>query len=205
METERTDGLVRDSFAERLAGDRGMAIARSVPGWEFLKFMVAVRTRFVDDLVTKTAAEQGIATLLSAGCGLDTRPWRLNLPAELRWIEVDFPAILNYKAVEMAKEQPNCRLERIAGDLNDPLHRKAVCATAGSGPGLLITEGLLMYLPASTVEALAAESVSMSGIRYWLLDVSSTDLARQVVGMDSRGAGNPTLAGFWPPGGRPGS
>src|SRR5262245_22200250 len=97
METERPDRFVCDSFAQRLAGDRGMAIARRVPGWEFLKFMVAVRTRFVDDLVTKTVAEQGIATVLSAGCGLDTRPWRLNLPAELRWIEVDFPAILNYK------------------------------------------------------------------------------------------------------------
>jgi O-methyltransferase involved in polyketide biosynthesis len=59
-------------------------------------------------------------------------------------------------------------------------------ASASDGPGLLITEGLLMYLPASTLEALAAESVSISGIRYWLLDASSTDLARQV-GMDSRG------------------
>jgi methyltransferase (TIGR00027 family) len=187
METERADGLVRDPFARRLAGDRGMAIALGLPGWEFLNFGVAVRTRFLDDLVTQTIADQGIATVLSAGCGLDTRPWRLSLPARLHWIEVDFSGILDYKAAAMAHEEPRCRLQRIAADLNDPLQRKAAFASAGEGPGLLITEGLLMYLSASTVDALAVESVSLSGIRYWLLDAASMDLARQT-GVDSRGA-----------------
>jgi O-methyltransferase involved in polyketide biosynthesis len=87
----------------------------------------------------------------------------------------------------MDGEEPRCRVERIAADLNDQEHRKTAFASAGDGPGLLITEGLLMYLPASTVEALADEAVSLSGIRYWLLDSSSIDLARQV-GMDARGA-----------------
>ena len=187
METERTDGMVRDPFARRLAGDRGMAIARGLPGWEFLNFGVAVRTRFLDDLVAQAVAEHGIVTVLSAGCGLDTRPWRLDLPAKLHWIEVDFPAMLDYKAAEMSGEEPRCRLDRIAADLNDPEQRARIFAAASDGPGLLITEGLLMYLPASTVEALAIEPVSTSGIRYWLLDAASMDLARQT-GMDSRGA-----------------
>ena len=185
METERADGLVNDPFARRLAGDRGMAIARGLPGWEIMNFGVAVRTRFLDDLVPETVAERGIATVLSCGSGLDTRPWRLKLPATLRWIEVDFPAMLDYKAAAMDGEQPKCRLERIAADLTDPSQRKTVFASAGDGPGLMITEGLLMYLPGSTVEALAAESVSLSGIRYWLMDAASTDLARRL-GMDAR-------------------
>ena len=36
-----------------------------------------------------------------------------------------------------------------------------------------------MYLPAENVEALATESVRMSGIRYWLLDITSPELDRQ--------------------------
>jgi len=52
---------------------------------------------------------------------------------------------------------------------------------------LIITEGLLMYLPAENVEALAAESVAMSGIRYWLLDVTSPELDRRM-DMNSRQA-----------------
>jgi O-methyltransferase involved in polyketide biosynthesis len=48
-------------------------------------------------------------------------------------------------------------------------------SSAGSGPGLMITEGLLMYLPPETLEALA-EATAMSGVRYWLLDVASQDM-----------------------------
>jgi hypothetical protein len=39
-------------------------------------------------------------------------------------------------------------------------------------------------LPAETVEALAAETASMSPIRHWLLDLASLDLARKL-GVDS--------------------
>jgi methyltransferase (TIGR00027 family) len=185
-ETEREDGLVRDPFAARLAGDRGRAILNALPGSQFLNFGIAIRTRFLDELVMQTIAGQGIATVLSAGCGLDSRPWRLDLPASLRWIEVDFQDMLDYKTAAMAGEAPKCRLERIAADLNDPTQRQAVFAAAGSATALLITEGLLMYLPASTVDAFATESVTMSGVRYWLMDCSSMDLARQI-GLDSRG------------------
>jgi len=34
----------------------------------------------------------------------------------------------------------------------------------------MITEGLLLYLPAATVEALAAESWSQSGLTHWISD-----------------------------------
>jgi methyltransferase (TIGR00027 family) len=185
METARPDGLVRDPFAERLAGARGMSIARGVPGIEVLCFGVGVRSRFLDDLVTHTVTTQPIETVVSVGCGLDTRPWRLDLPSGLRWIEVDFPDMVEYKAAAMASEGPKCRIERVAADLNDPSQRQAVFPAAGPGPALMITEGLLMYLSAETVEALAAESTAMSGIHHWLLDLHSPELARRM-GMDSR-------------------
>lgn len=33
--------------------------------------------------------------MLSVGCGLDTRPWRLDLQENLRWIEIDFADVLD--------------------------------------------------------------------------------------------------------------
>ncbi|MGA2270677.1 MAG: class I SAM-dependent methyltransferase [Bryobacteraceae bacterium] len=185
VETARPDGLVRDPFAERLAGARGMAILRGVPGWRLMCFGVGIRSRFVDDLVNQTVAEQGIGTVLSVGAGLDTRPWRLDLPPDLRWIEVDFPDVIGHKAAAMAPEKPKCRLEHVAADLAGASERQAVFEAAGAAPGLMITEGLLLYLPARTVEAIAAESAALSGIRYWLLDASSLNLARRM-GLDSR-------------------
>jgi len=179
LETARADGLVRDPFAERLAGPRGDAILHSISGWQLMCFGIGVRTRFLDDLVIETIARENIEVVLSVGAGLDTRPWRLELPPDLRWIEVDFPEMLSYKTHAMAAEEPKYRIERVAADVTVEAQRAALFAAAVGGPTLMITEGLLMYLAGGTVEALAAEA-ARHGIRRWLLDSSSLDLARMM-------------------------
>ena len=176
METERPDGLIRDPFAAQLAGERGMAIARALAGMERMCFGVGIRSRFLDKLVLDTIAEHGIATVLSIGAGLDTRPWRLEFPAALRWIEVDFPEMLDYKEGIMASTAPTCRRECLAADITSADGRQNVFTAAGAGPTLMITEGLLMYLPGATIEALAART----SVGYWLLDVSSPEMSRRV-------------------------
>jgi methyltransferase (TIGR00027 family) len=175
METERSDGLIRDPFAAQLAGARGMAIARALTGLDLMCFGIGVRSHFLDQLVLDTVTSHGISTVLSIGAGLDSRPWRLDLPATLRWVEVDFPAMLDYKDGVMAAIVPKCRLERLAADINEVSGRQSVFAAAGDGPTLMITEGLLMYLPAATIEALAATAP----VSHWMLDVASLEMARR--------------------------
>ena len=68
-------------------------------------FGIGVRTRFLDDLVIETIARENIEVVLSIGSGLDTRPWRLELPSNLQWIEADFPEMLDYKTRAMAKNR----------------------------------------------------------------------------------------------------
>ena len=47
-------------------------------GWpEFHKMWTAVRTRFIDDYVTKATATGGFAQLVNLGAGMDTRPYRM--------------------------------------------------------------------------------------------------------------------------------
>jgi len=46
IETEDANGFVRDPFAARLAGERGMAMLRGLPHPEMMRFLVAVRSRF---------------------------------------------------------------------------------------------------------------------------------------------------------------
>ena len=171
METERADGLIRDPFAAQLAGERGMAIARAIPRLEIMCFGIGIRSRFLDQLVLDTVPELGISTVLSIGAGLDSRPWRLELPPTLRWVEIDFPDMLDYKDSVMASATPKCRRERLAADISDVSGRASVFAAAGDGPTLMITEGLLMYLPAATVEALAANTAAS----HWLLDLASPE------------------------------
>ena len=166
LETDSDVGFVRDPFAARLAGDRGVAILNALPHPEMFRFGIGLRSRFLDELLLEALASGEISTVLSLGCGLDTRPWRLEFPAELRWLEVDFPDMLDYKDGLMAGETPRCRRERLSADLNDANERLALYQAAGEAPGLMITEGLLMYLPAATVEALAREPFAHSGITH---------------------------------------
>ena len=188
LETESEDGFVHDPFAARLAGERGMAILRALPHPDFMRFGLGVRSRFLDELLRETLASDRLSTVLSVGCGLDTRPWRLDLPPELRWIEVDFADMLDYKDELMAGESPRCRRERLCADLNDPEQRLALYAAAGTAPALMITEGLLMYLPAATVEGLAAETWRECGVAHWISDLSTTAFTQALGGASAMGS-----------------
>jgi methyltransferase (TIGR00027 family) len=183
LESESADGFVHDPFAARLAGERGMAILRALPHPEMMQFGIAVRSHFLDELLLEALASNTIATVLSVGCGLDTRPWRLELPPELRWVEVDFAEMLDYKDALMSAETPRCPRERITADVTDAAQRRSIYAAAGAAPALMITEGLLMYLPAATVEALAAEAWQECGIAHWMNDITTSAFAK-AIGMD---------------------
>jgi methyltransferase (TIGR00027 family) len=187
IETQSTDGFVRDPFAERLAGERGMAILQAQPNPEVMRFGIGIRSRFIDELLLEALANQQITTVLSVGCGLDTRPWRLDLPPELRWIEIDFTDMLDYKDNLMSAEKPRCHRERLTADVNDPQQRRRIYDVAGSAPSLMITEGLLMYLPAATVEALASETAERSAIAHWIADIMTTTFAK-AIHLDSKQA-----------------
>jgi methyltransferase (TIGR00027 family) len=186
VEAERHDALVRDPFVARLAGDRGLAMFRTLPHPEIMCFGMAIRTRFIDELILDVLASTALATVVSVGCGLDTRPWRLNLPPDLRWIEIDFPAVLDYKDKLLGAEATRCRRERLPVDLNDPGQRASAYATVGQAPTLMLTEGLLMYLPAQTVRSLASEPPRESGITHWISDIVTTSFRQAIGGGGSR-------------------
>jgi methyltransferase (TIGR00027 family) len=182
IENDRPDGLIRDPFASVLAGDKGMAIARGASALEWMCFGVGGRTHFIDDLVLRVVNENSVRTVANLGAGLDTRPWRMDLPADLRWIEVDFPAMLDYKTSRLADHQPRCRLERIAADLSNRVEREQIFESVGKSPALMITEGLLMYLSRQTVTALATEPADRTGVRWLIADLSAIGLMRRTHG-----------------------
>ena len=176
-ETERPDGVVQDPFARHLAGDRGATLVEKLLVKDWLGIGVGLRCRTIDEMLVEAIAAHDIRAVVVLGAGLDTRAWRLDLPSELRWIEVDFATILDYKAEILASERPRCRLERLAANLTVESERQAVWAAAEGEPGLILTEGLLLYLPARTTDALATEPPQQSGIRHWLVDIAASSLS----------------------------
>jgi methyltransferase (TIGR00027 family) len=181
-ENELEDAFFHDPFAARLAGERGIAILRAMPYSNVLRLGIAIRTCFIDELLLDALATHPIATVLSVGCGLDTRPWRLDLSPDLRWIEIDFADVLDYKDRLMSGERLRCRRERLTVDLKDATQRRAMYEAAGSSPALMITEGLLLYLPAATVDALAAEASIHSSVSHWISDITTSDFSKVLGG-----------------------
>jgi methyltransferase (TIGR00027 family) len=182
-ESELEDAFFSDPFAARLAGERGVAILRDLPHANVLRLGMAIRTRFVDELLLHALATQPIATVLSVGCGLDTRPWRLDLSPDLRWIEIDFADMLDYKDQLMSGERLHCRRERLSIDLNDAAQRRRMFAAAGSLPALMVTEGLLLYLSAATVDALAAEASGYTRVAHWISDITTSEFSKVLAGV----------------------
>jgi methyltransferase (TIGR00027 family) len=174
LESARPDALFKDPFAERLAGERGRAIAAVAPkqmrsGWPLI-----MRTKLMDDLIGASIAE-GCDCVLNLAAGFDARPYRLPLPPALHWIEADLPAMIEEKEKILAGETPACRLSREKIDLADPAARAAFLARVlqNAAKALIITEGLLGYLDDEVVRALGRDLLAQPGARWWLLDVAS--------------------------------
>jgi methyltransferase (TIGR00027 family) len=181
LESERHDALFHDALARRLAGERGRAIAETMPKGP-LPWSLAVRTRVFDDLILEAVRAHEVDAVVNLGAGLDARPYRLPLPANLRWLELDLPALVAWKDRALADERAACPVERIAIDLADRDKRQEVLARlAGEAPrALIVTEGLLVYLDEPTVAALATDLHRFFPEGLWLLEnAAPATLARQ--------------------------
>jgi methyltransferase (TIGR00027 family) len=182
MESERPDALFRDPHARRLAGARGEEIVRTMPRGRSWAWPMIVRTAVMDEIMLRAVSRDGVRTVVNLAAGLDTRPYRLDLPATLRWFDVDFPDVQQYKRDAVAGEAPRCHLEWAPADLSDAAARQAVLerVTAAGGPGLVIAEGLLIYLTPEQVSALARDLHACPALSWWLIDIASPRLLKMM-------------------------
>jgi len=178
-ETDRPDGLFRDPFARRLADARGEEIAASMPFSDRATWAWVTRTYLFDQYITEQIA-QGVDMVVNLAAGLDARPYRMPLPATLKWIEADLPEILAYKEEILAAEKPVCKLERVRLDLADAAARSQLFARLGNDARkvLILTEGLLIYLMTEEVGALAQDLAAPPSFQRWALDLASPGLLR---------------------------
>src|ERR1700676_1536619 len=118
LETRRTDALFRDPYAERLAGELGFHIANTLPEGNKHEWAWVARTYLFDQFLSREIA-YGATLVVNLAAGLDARPYRMELPRTLQWVEVDLPEIVSYKEEILANEKPKCQLERISLDLSE--------------------------------------------------------------------------------------
>jgi len=101
---------------------------------------VPVRAKHLDGWAREFLAANPEATVLHLGCGLDSRVFRIDPPASVRWYDVDLPDVIairkkiypgrhDYQLIGISVTDPRW-LDRIPGDR----------------PVLVVAEGLVNYL-----------------------------------------------------------
>jgi len=203
LESERPDALFRDHLAGRLAGERGREISEAMPASIRKNFwMLVVRTRLIDDLVTSSIAE-GVDCVVNLAAGFDARPYRLALPKDLTWVEADLPAVVEEKERLLAGEAPACKLVRQSVDLADAGARASFLdrALSSAGPprrALVITEGLLVYLDPEEVRTLGRELAGHRSVEGWIVEFPSPGLLRILRRTANKRLGNSAQMKFGP-------
>jgi methyltransferase (TIGR00027 family) len=174
MENARPDALFRDPLAGVLSGERGRKIAKSMPGSFMTVWAIVIRTCIIDDYL-RFAIASGVDTVLNLGAGLDTRPYRMELPDTLTWVEADCSEIIELKETKLAKEKPKCNLKRVKIDLADANARREMLARiqARAKSILILTEGVVPYLTVEDVGSLADDLLALPKARYWIVDYFS--------------------------------
>lgn len=182
MESERPDALFHDPYARRLAGAKGNEIVGTLKQGRSMAWAMIVRTQVMDEIIRKEIATDRIDLVLNLAAGLDARPWRMELPPSLHWVDVDLPDILRYKLDTLRGVPTRCSYEAVEADLRDADVRHALFARIGARTtrALIVTEGLLIYLGDDGVAALASDLHDVPTFARWLIDLASPRLLKMM-------------------------
>jgi methyltransferase (TIGR00027 family) len=151
VESRRADRLFEDPLAEALAGEEGFRLMERwrLPGAPRENPTIGPRTRFYDDVMTDAVAD-GLGQVVLIAAGMDTRAFRLALPAEVIVFEHDLPELLEQKQaiLDLEQAEPRCRRIVVAADLAESDWPQALTASGfdHAAPTVFIVEGLSWYL-----------------------------------------------------------
>ncbi|GAA2777161.1 SAM-dependent methyltransferase [Saccharopolyspora taberi] len=161
IDSNRADALIDDPLAAHfleaadapvpMPTDLGTAErdgAESLAIWTHMSNHLGVRTRFFDDCFLRARAE-GAEQAVVVASGLDTRAFRLDLPAGFGFFEIDQPKVLAFKEEVLRGNgaAPRCDWRAVATDLRTSWSGELVRSGFDPAkPTVWVVEGLLMYL-----------------------------------------------------------
>jgi len=180
-ESERPDAVFQDPFARRLAGKKGEQIANAIEFGRKNSWSFVARTYSFDEFIMRHV-EQGSDMIVNLAAGLDARAYRMQLPQNLKWIDVDLPGMINYKNETLKNETPNCEYRTIALDLADRNARLELFQQLNREckKAFVVTEGLIIYLTSEQAAELATDLSSQPHFRRWVFDLTSPALLEMI-------------------------
>ncbi|HEX5058837.1 MAG TPA: class I SAM-dependent methyltransferase, partial [Kofleriaceae bacterium] len=99
-----------------------------------------VRAKHLDGWTREFLIAHPTATVLHLGCGLDSRVWRVDPPATVRWYDVDYPDVIELRKRLYPERHDYTMIGTSVTDVHwlDAIPR--------DNPVLVVAEGLVQYL-----------------------------------------------------------
>jgi len=155
--------ILRDPWAEEAMRHIDYDMSKTLKGvssWGMWKkigsTIIATRAATFDLLTTRYLADHPDATVLHVGCGMDSRVFRVDPPASIQWLDVDYPDVIDLRRQLFPERDDAYHL--IGTPLSD---LRWLDEVPRDRPGLLIAEGVLHYLSEPEVKALLNAVVAL--------------------------------------------
>lgn len=154
IQSQWENPILRDPWAEEAVRhiDYDLSKRYGRLAWSLIGDMgctiIATRAATFDLLTTRYLADHPNATVLHLGCGMDSRVFRVDPPADVDWFDVDYPDVIELRR-QLFPERNGYHL--IGAPLED-LHW--LDDVRRDRPTLVIAEGVLPYLSEAEVKAL---------------------------------------------------
>ena len=168
-ETARPDRLYADPLA-------GVFLAAARPGFDADRWVRLERlaeqfyegrtlaVKAVDEHIREVAASD-CPQIVLLGAGLDTRAFRLDLPPETTFFEVDLPELFDFKesVLNAHRAHPICARRVVAADLCGDWERVLLARGFRADlPTAWVDEGVLGYVPRAAAYAVAETVTRLS-------------------------------------------
>jgi len=156
VQSQWKDPILRDPWAEEAMRHIDYDMSKQLSGvtsWSMWKeigcTIVATRAATFDQLTNGYLADHPDATVLHVGCGMDSRVFRVDPPANVQWFDVDYPDVIDLRRQLFPARGAFYHL--VGASLDD---LRWLDEAPRDRPGLFIAEGVLHYLSETEVKAL---------------------------------------------------
>ena len=156
IQSQWKNPILRDPWAEEAMRHIDYDMSKTLTGvasWGMWKeigcTIIATRAATFDQLTNRYLADAPNATVLHVGCGMDSRVFRVDPPANVQWFDVDYPDVIDLRRQLFPERGASYHL--IGAPLDD---LRWLDEVPRDRPGLFIAEGVLHYLSETEVKAL---------------------------------------------------
>jgi O-methyltransferase involved in polyketide biosynthesis len=139
---------------------------RAVQPWAN-QFLVALRAKQLDVWAAEFLRHHPDAVVLHLGCGLDSRAFRVDVPSQASWFDVDVPEVIALRR-QLYTGRPG--YTTIGSSVTEPGWLDQI---PRDRPTLVVAEGLLMYLTEPEIRDLLQRLTDRSDTGELLADLLS--------------------------------